>query len=113
VLPDGKPHRADILGPSGTWQVKKAAEGAVISKTNGKVPDSVTITLPQANGKAAQIGIDLVHRSGKKVTPFGISRFVAPIAGTSRSTAGTKTRAIHGLMRRHLLQRRQRPRLPR
>ncbi len=79
LLPDGKPHRCEVLGPAGTWRVKSATPGATLSKTSGRVPDSLTITLPATNGKAARIGVDLLHHNGKTVTGFGISRFVAPI----------------------------------
>jgi hypothetical protein len=50
-----------------------------LSKTRGRVPDGITIALPATNGKAAEIGVELEHRSGKTVRAFGVSRFVAPI----------------------------------
>lgn len=77
--PDGKPHLYELLGPAGTWRVRKTSPGVVLSAKTGTVPGTVTITLPATGDKTTDIKIDLEHQAGKTITPFGISRFVAPI----------------------------------
>lgn len=84
--------RFDILGPTGTWRVKRISKGVTLSAQSGKVPGNITVTFPQgSNGKAVDLAVELEYR-GKAttdyrgiITPantpvtFGFREFFAPI----------------------------------
>ncbi|RYG94703.1 MAG: right-handed parallel beta-helix repeat-containing protein, partial [Alphaproteobacteria bacterium] len=79
LLPDGKPHLCELLGPAGTWQVKSTTPGVKLSATQGKIPGMVIVTLPATGNRAADVGVNLQYRSGNTQSTFGVSRFIAPI----------------------------------